>query len=182
MIYRLRNKTGLDFELPSEAQWEFAARAGNGSTKWGDGSGIQNTDEDANMNQLGRYKYTGGLINGTTEPDQSCGATNGTAIVGSYKSNDWGLYDMHGNVWEICLDYYADDITAHNGKVNIDPLNPSKDLSGTQRSDIVKKGGAYNSNAGMCRAACRQTHVKSSASQYANAQTGFRVVCTAGLQ
>jgi len=87
----LRTKTGIDdFDLPSEAQWEFAARAGNGDTKWGDGSGILNADKDENLDLLGRYERDGGKVqNGTSyaNPAQSCGATNGTAIVGSYAPN-----------------------------------------------------------------------------------------------
>ena len=80
---KLKTKTGIYFDLPSEAQWEFAARAGNGDTKWGDGSGILNADEDANLKLLGRYERNSGkVLNGSyANPAQSCGATNGTAIV-----------------------------------------------------------------------------------------------------
>ena len=174
---KLRTKTGVDFELPSEAQWEFAARAGNGSTKWGDGSGVQNTDEDENLNRLGRYKFTGGYIGGTTEPDRSCVVTNGTAIVGSCEPNNWGLYDMAGNVWEMVLDFYAQDITTLDGKVNIDPSDPTKPLSG-DNPRIVKKGGAWDTPSNNCRPAYR-TMVAKSLDDKTN---GFRVVCTAGLQ
>ena len=138
---KLQTKPGLDFDLPSEAQWEFASRAGNGDTKWGDGSGILNADTDANLNLLGRYQSNGGrVLNGSSyaNPAQSCGATNGTAIVGSYAPNAWGLYDMHGNVWEWCLDWYADDITAHGGAVNIDPATPAKTLSSPKFQRAIK--------------------------------------------
>lgn len=121
---KLRTNTGIDFDLPSKAQWEFAARAGNGDTKWGDGSGILNTDTDANLNKLGRYQRNGGQIlkgSSYSNPAQSCGATNGTAIVGSYAPNSWGLYDTAGNVYEWCLDWYDDNIAALGGKVNINP-------------------------------------------------------------
>ncbi len=166
----LRSKTGLDFDLPSEAEWEFAARAGNGDTKWGDGSAILNTDADENLHLLGRYERNGGkVLSGTSyaNPAQSCGAENGTAIVGSYAPNAWGLYDMAGNVWEWCLDGYADDITALNGAVNTSTI--------TSR---VRRGGSSSDVAGICRPAFRN-----SASPTARASTlGFRVACTAGLQ
>ena len=164
---KLRTKTGIDdFDYPSEAQWEFAARAGNGSTRWGDGSAVQNIDEDENLKRIGRYKFNGGYVNGTTEPDSSCGATNGTAIVGSYEPNKWGLYDMHGNVWELCIDAYADDISANGGNVN------------TSGSVSVKRGGAYDMVSKRCRSAARASEARTTG----NKSTGFRVVCTAGLQ
>ena len=179
---KLRTKTGIDdFDLPSEAQWEFAARAGNGDTKWGDGSGILNADKDENLDLLGRYERDGGKVqNGTSyaNPAQSCGATNGTAIVGSYAPNAWGLYDMHGNVWEWCLDWYADDITAHGGKVNIDPATPANTLSGASGANRVARGGSWSNAAGSCRPANRPN----SAPMHRASNVGFRVLCSAGLQ
>ena len=178
---KLRTKSGLDFDLPSEAQWEFAARAGNGDTKWGDGSGILNADKDENLDLLGRYERDGGKVqNGTSyaNPAQSCGATNGTAIVGSYAPNAWGLYDMHGNVWEWCLDWYADDITAHGGKVNIDPATPANTLSGASGANRVMRGGSLISPAGSCRPAFRSNFTPTNRGN----SVGFRVLCSAGLQ
>ena len=178
---KLRTKSGLDFDLPSEAQWEFAARAGNGDTKWGDGSGILNGDADANLNLLGRYERDGGkVLNGSSyaNPAQSCGATNGTAIVGSYAPNAWGLYDMHGNVWEWCLDWYEDNISAHGGAVNIDPSAPAKTLSGASGAYRVLRGGSWNFAAGICRPAYRFISTPSNRYIY----YGFRVLCSAGLR
>ena len=178
---KLRTKTGLDFDLPSEAQWEFAARAGNGDTKWGDGSGILNADKDENLDLLGRYERDGGKVqNGTSyaNPAQSCWATNGTAIVGSYAPNAWGLYDMHGNVWEWCLDWYADDITAHGGKVNIDPATPANTLSGASGANRVLRGGGWSFAAGSCRPAYRNDFTPTILYNI----FGFRVLCSAGLQ
>ncbi|MBR1589417.1 MAG: formylglycine-generating enzyme family protein [Kiritimatiellae bacterium] len=178
---RLRTKTGLDFDLPSEAQWEFAARAGNGDTKWGDGSGILNTDKDANLDRLGRYERNGGRVqNGTSyaNPAQSCGATNGTAIVGSYAPNSWWIYDTAGNVWEWCLDWAADDISAYDGKVNIDASAPAQTLSGVSGVNRVIRGGSWINTAGGCRPAFRYNFPPTNRINY----NGFRVVCTAGLQ
>ena len=180
---KLCTKTGLDFDLPSEAQWEFAARAGNGDTKWGDGSGILNSDTDAKLDKLGRYQRNGGqVMNGTSyaNPAQSCGATNGTAIVGSYASNAYGLYDMHGNIWEWCLDWYADDITEIGGKVNIDPTTPPNTLSGNPMSGAnrVFRSGSWSDAAAACRPAYRNG-IPPTLRYYT---CGFRLVCTAGLQ
>ena len=179
---KLRTKTGLDFDLPAEAQWEFAARAGNGDTKWGDGSGILNTDKDANLDLLGRNERNGGkVVSGSSyaNPAQSCGAMNGTAIVGSYAPNSWGIYDMHGNQYEYCLDWYEADISSLNGAVNIDPENPLKTRAGqVNGSTRVRRGGAYHTVATACRSATRNSFNPANA----DGTWGFRVVCRAGLK
>ena len=177
---KLKARTGIYFDLPSEAQWEFAARAGHGSGYWGDGSAIKNANKDANLNLLGRYQYNGGKIgtNSGTNPAATCEVTNGTAVVGSYAPNAWGLYDTAGNVWEWCLDWYEDDITAHGGAVNIDPATPANTLSGASGENRVKRGGSWNNAAGICRPAFRDDYTPTNL-DYRN---GFRVVCTAGLR
>ena len=175
---KLRKKTGIDFDFPGEAQWEFAARAGKGDTKWGDGSGVMNAETDENLDLLGRYKLNGGYVDGSTEPAQSSGAANGTAIVGSYAPNDWGLYDMHGNVWEWCLDWIEGNIRNIDGRVNIDPKDPTKAANGTSGINRVMRGGGWKSTAGSCRSATRSF---SGAGDHAG-HVGFRLVCTAGLQ
>ena len=171
----LRTKTGLDFDLPTEAQWEFAARAGHGSGFWGDGSTIKNTDTDANLSHLARYLYNHG---GTSTTPTLAPSVGGTAIVGSHAPNSWGLYDMHGNVWECCLDWYAENITTFDGKVNINPSNSAQTLSGVTGSNRVRRGGSWYHPAGNCRPA----HRISAAPDGQNADAGFRLVCTAGLQ
>ena len=166
----LRDKTKLDFDLPSEAQWEFAARAGNGEGYWNDGSAMQiSSGKDASLDLLGRYQYNGGKVgeNSATDPAASCGVTNGTAIVGSYAPNAWGLYDTCGNVWEWCLDLYVDDITGLNGAVNAE--------SGENR---VNRGGSWTGSAGNCRAAYRNNYSPSTRVIH----YGFRLLCTAGLR
>ena len=189
----LRSKTGInDFDLPSEAQWEFAARAGNGSGYWNDGSAIMNTNPDAHLNLLGRYERNGGkLQNGTSyaDPAPDCGVTNGTAIVGSYAPNAWGLYDTAGNVWEWCLDWYQESIAKatdvsgdnYNGRVNIDPSNQANYLSGSSASGAnrIIRGGSWSGGAGIARPAFR-FHIGNPMNR--STDIGFRIVCTAGLQ
>jgi len=175
----LRQRTGIDFDLPSEAQWEFAARAGNADTKWGTGKSIQGYNDDTNLNKYGRYQGSGGYVrktNGTTSwydpPDQSCGTVNGTAEAGSYMPNSWGLYDMAGNVFEWCLDFYAEDISTWNGAVNTE-----------SSSYRVRRGGSWKNAAGACRPAYRGYAVpgKADSNDGKDNGNGFRLACRAGL-
>ena len=159
----LRTKTGIDFDLPGEAQWEFAARAGNGNTKWNDGSGIKNTEADENLDVLGRYNNNGGASSTTSST-----AANGTAIVGTYKPNSWGLYDMHGNVWEWCLDGFTVDITSLNGGVYTG--------SSAQR---VRRGGSHLGDSRYCRSAYRGP---SEPTVNHDNTLGVRLACRAGLR
>ena len=187
-LVRLRNVTGIDFDLPSDAQWEFAARAGNGLGYWGDGSTIISSDSDAHLARIARYRYNGGKIgeNGDTTPANTCGVENGTAIVGSYMPNAWGIYDMHGNVNEWCLDWFESDLEAardtngepYNGRVNINPSNVAQCLSGETATVRVFRGGGWAEKASACRSAFRGTGTPNIRS----ANRGFRVACTGGLR
>ena len=169
----LRAKTGLaNFDLPTEAQWECLCRAGT-TTYYNDGNGdakISGSEENNNgntnkyLNALGRYKFDGGyLADGVTAPAQGCGATNGTAVVGSYQANAWGLYDTHGNVWEWCLDWYAGSLAGGP--------DPSGAVSGLSR---VRRGGGRDKPASNCRSASRS----SSAPSARDSGIGFRLVRT----
>jgi formylglycine-generating enzyme required for sulfatase activity len=110
-IKELRDITGnASFDLPQEMYWEYAARAGT-QTVWNNG---ENDTLSGNKNtvipKLGRTKYTGGWTADATQIAEVPGdvsSENGTAEVGSYAPNAWGLYDIHGNVAEWCIDRYV---------------------------------------------------------------------------
>ena len=136
-IGKLRDRTGVDFDLPGEAQWEFACRAGEyRDNYWNDG-----TPHSA-AEQPGRHGNNGGATGGTFWPID-CDEDKATCAAGYYPCNAWDLYDMHGNVQEWCLDWYETDITQHGGKVNVDPEHPEKTLSGTVDGRRCRRGGNY---------------------------------------
>ena len=181
----LSSKTGIEFDLPSEAQWEFAARAGHGEGLWGDGSTIVGSTSDSHLDEIGRYRGNGGSsgVNSSTVPDASSDPSSGTAICGSYKPNSWGLYDMHGNVCEICLDFFEANVSSYGGNVNIDYETPTQTRGGTPMDvasgEIVLRGGSFLYGTALnCRSAWRD---KTSYSGDYYGQ-GCRVVCTAGLK
>jgi formylglycine-generating enzyme required for sulfatase activity len=140
---KLRAKTGLTgFDLPTESQWEYACRAGT-NTALNSGYNLTSTSQDARMDEVGRY-YFNGKKNGYNHGS----ATNaGTAAAGSYLVNTWGLYDMHGNVWEWCLDWYGD----YPGTAS-DPKGPTSGQYGSYR---IFRGGGWGGNADGCRSASR---------------------------
>lgn len=145
---RLRSRTGQEFDLPTELQWEYAARAGT-TTALNSGYNITNTIRDGHLALVGRYFHNGG--SGGT--DSSVNTSVGTARVGSYLPNAWGLYDMHGNVWETCRDWFPE-------------------YEGLSR---VCRGGGFTITAYGCRVAFRATVDPS----YVGSEAGFRVVVPA---
>ncbi len=135
---RLRSRTGHAFDLPTESQWEYAGRAG-ATTALNSGYNLTSASSDARMNEVGRYWYNGG-----SEYSSGGNTSVGTAKVGSYLMNQWGLYDIHGNVWEWCLDWYG----TYPGTVS----DPRGATSGSSR---VGRGGGWLNSAFFCRVAYR---------------------------
>lgn len=137
---KLRAKTGLStFDLPTESQWEYACRAGT-TTALNSEKNLAAFENGPNMSEVGRYWYNGG-----SGYSQGCEPIAGSALAGTYLPNAWGLHDMHGNVWEWCLDRYEWE---YPGSVQ-DPYGAD---SG---SDRVLRGGGWYSGAKDCRSAFR---------------------------
>jgi len=162
---RLSQYTGKQYRLPSEAEWEYACRAGT-TTPFHFGETI--TSELANYNA--NYTYGGGPKGEYREE---------TTSVGSFKvANAFGLYDMHGNVWEWCLDdwhsNYENAPTDGSGWFNEDNDNFSQ-----KTARVVLRGGSWVNLPGLCRSAFRVNN-NWAERDYIDFNFGFRVVCVVG--
>lgn len=141
------------FTLPTEAQWEYACRAGT-TTRFSFGNSDRNLYLYGNFyDRSGDTKYDAAFRekNGWKIPpdtSQDDGFVE-TAPVGSFRPNAWGLYDMHGNVWEWCLDYYNPSLAGGENPYRTTPG------SGDYGSVRVNRGGSWNGSAQGCRSAYR---------------------------
>lgn len=150
-IGRLRSRTGImEFDLPTEAQWEYACRAGTTTT-------YNTGDSESALAAAGWYYSSSSVTYPVPQPIHP---------VGQKTANAWGLYDMHGNVEEWCLDWYKSDyeVTSLSG---MDPLGAS---SGDWR---CYRGGSGWSDAGTCTSSCRI--VVGTSPSYASDARGFRL-------
>ena len=122
-IQRLNQRTGKSYRLPTEAEWEYAARGGDDAGKKYDYVG------NDNLQSVGWYNQ-----NSSKQPHP----------VGNKNANKLGIYDMSGNVWELCIDYFSD--------------RPFPDPSDTQSSSSrVTRGGSYLSDAEQCKLEARNS-------------------------
>ncbi len=140
-----RNVPGVGFRLPTEAEWEYACRAGSRSR-------YHFGDEDAGLSTYAWFREN---------------SKSKTHPVAQKVPNAWGLYDMHGNVWEWCEDWYAP--YADENEV-VDPKGPA------QGSDRVLRGGSWHYSAGSCRSASRGRRGPGRRALY----VGFRLVFLPG--
>jgi formylglycine-generating enzyme required for sulfatase activity len=131
-LQKLNEKSSeLEYRLPTEAQWEYACRAGTTTPFWtGECLSTDEANYDGNNPLKGCPK---GVYREKTTP------------VKKFAPNPWGLYDMHGNVWEWCADWFGD---YPDGPVT-DPNGPS------DGADRVYRGGSWINYAGSCRSAYR---------------------------
>jgi formylglycine-generating enzyme required for sulfatase activity len=140
--------SSMRFRLPTEAEWEYACRAG-ASTPYGTGETL--TAAQANIDS--RYS--------TSDIDDGA-AYDKTLPVGTFAPNAWGLYDMHGNVWEWTNDWYG----PYTPRQDTDPRGPG---IGTKR---VIRGGSWRFDANSARCGLRYTHLP----RDKGPGLGFRVV------
>ena len=165
---RLSQRSGKTYTLPSEAQWEYACRAGTTSPfHYGDTLSAEVANYDAEVT-YGR----GPKGKGRRE----------TTEVGRFPANDWGLHDMHGNVWEWCADHWhrSYDLgqwkAPDDGSPWLDAAEADKEGLEAESSDErrrVLRGGSWFNYPVRCRSAGRSSNLPASA----NGGIGFRVCC-----
>ncbi|MDQ7084207.1 MAG: formylglycine-generating enzyme family protein [Sulfurovum sp.] len=118
-------REGKTFRLPTEAEWEYACRAGT-QTLYSFG------DEVADLADHAWYKHNSQAV---------------THDIGNKLPNAWGLYDMHGNIWEWCVDRYADDYTQT-------PIDGSAYKVASEKGRVLR-GGSYSNTADKCTSTSR---------------------------
>ena len=151
-ITKLNQRGEGTYRLPTEAEWEYAARAGSTSAFANGGISVTRSGYDPNLAAMGWYCYN----------------ANKPHPVAKKQANAWGLYDMHGNVWERCQDWYGSYPTG----VVTNPTGPS---SGTIRA---MRGGCWYCPAWECRSGKRYLNLIDDGDR--NSGSGFRLVAFSG--
>ena len=165
----LRKKSRLTgFDLPTEAQWEYACRAGT-TTALNSGKNCSHISNCVEVAEVARYKFNSGWVNieDASAIDYNIDTLQCTAMVGCYPQNVYGLYDMHGNVAELCLDIFAEPESG-----SIDPCGAS---TGTRR---VYKGGSWKHAANQIVSGNR--HKQDVRVDYIFHNVGFRLCLQGG--
>jgi formylglycine-generating enzyme required for sulfatase activity len=155
---RLSQRTGRHYTLPSEAQWEYACRAGT-TTPFAFGETL--SDELANYDASETYRS-----------GQKGAYRQQTTPVGTFPANAWGLHDMHGNVWEWCLDDWHESYEGAPSDGS-DWLDGAEGVGKGEEKRKLLRGGSWGINPRYCRSAFRNRYRP----DYANGIIGFRVVC-----
>lgn len=146
-IAALNSITGKNFRLPTESEWEYAARGGNKSQ----GFKFAGSNE---IEEVAWYMNNSYAVGGSS-PDY------GTHIVGTKMANELGIYDMSGNVWEWCQDYF--------GNYSSEPqTNPTGPETGTNR---IRRGGGWD----LEEQSCRISHRSNRAPTYKYNNQGLRL-------
>jgi formylglycine-generating enzyme required for sulfatase activity/uncharacterized caspase-like protein len=154
---KLSQKTGKTYRLPSEAEWEYACRAET-KTPFYFGETITIDLVNYNNSDLVDYNYSYGSVPKAEYRQQ-------TTDVGQFPPNSFGLYDMHGNVWEWCLDVYNDNYQDA-------PKDGSAWLTGKDNDMKLMRGASWTNFTRDCRSAIRYGNARANRS----ASVGFRVV------
>ncbi|BAZ71203.1 hypothetical protein NIES4106_60000 (plasmid) [Fischerella sp. NIES-4106] len=169
---RLTSHTKRQYRLPSEAEWEYACRAGTttpfhfGETITTDLANYRGTDNE-------EYKWSGSY-----GPGPKGIYREQTTPVGSFGvANAFGLYDMHGNVWEWCLDDWHDNYDG--APTDGSPWFDENDNLYQKQGYVVLRGGSWGVNPASCRSAYRSNNFRAERDLFRNFY-GFRVVCAVG--
>jgi formylglycine-generating enzyme required for sulfatase activity len=157
----LSSKEGKIYRLPTEAEWEYACRAGTKSRYW-----CGNRDEDLKGNaNIADASLRDKLDANYRSVWKFASWDDGypfSSPVGKFNPNPWGLYDINGNVWQWCADWYG-----------VYPTGFSSDPKGPENGDNrVLRGGSWHDDTSWCRAACRHAVSPS----HRGSETGFRPV------
>ena len=147
-----RARTGVELDLPTDAQWEYACRAGT-SSYWSSGEYASDNVPEIAVCSSGSAYYSN--------------------EVGTKKPNPWGLYDMHGLAWDYCLDWYSETDYVGNGEPVVEPVGPESSDTGKR----VRRGGSYGQTATMTRSGCREQ-----GSMDLSGYNGYRLIAPIGLK